>query len=80
MPWHTPESRHLEIRVKRTAVKFQVCATLPSVPSSFPQIEVGSTNIRVGSTIFGERDYSKKATLDKTATDLKASVPLAQEQ
>jgi hypothetical protein len=26
-----------------------------------PQIEMGSTNIRVGSTIFGARDYSKKA-------------------
>jgi hypothetical protein len=25
------------------------------------QIEMGSTNIRVGSTIFGARDYSKKA-------------------
>lgn len=35
-------------------------------------IEVGSTNVRVGSTIFGERDYSKKPTQDKTATDPKA--------
>ncbi|KAL6053437.1 hypothetical protein STEG23_020406 [Scotinomys teguina] len=43
-------------------------------------IEVGSTNVRIGSTIFGERDYSKKHTLDKTTPDLKASVPLAQEQ
>jgi uncharacterized pyridoxal phosphate-containing UPF0001 family protein len=24
------------------------------------QIEMGSTNVRVGSTIFGARDYSKK--------------------
>jgi hypothetical protein len=24
------------------------------------QVEMGSTNIRVGSTIFGARDYSKK--------------------
>lgn len=43
-------------------------------------IEVGSTNVRVGSTIFGERDYSKKPALDKTAADLKASVPLVQGQ
>lgn len=43
-------------------------------------IEVGSTNVRIGSTIFGERDYSKKPALDKTTTDLKASVPLAQGQ
>ncbi|CAH6787182.1 pyridoxal phosphate homeostasis protein [Phodopus roborovskii] len=42
-------------------------------------IEVGSTNVRVGSTIFGERDYSKKPALDKSTTDLKASVPLVQE-
>lgn len=35
-------------------------------------IEVGSTNVRVGSTIFGERDYSKKPTQDKTTTDPKA--------
>uniref|UniRef100_A0A8C6REC0 Pyridoxal phosphate homeostasis protein n=1 Tax=Nannospalax galili TaxID=1026970 RepID=A0A8C6REC0_NANGA len=43
-------------------------------------IEVGSTNVRIGSTIFGERDYSKKPALDKTTTDLKASAPVAQEQ
>ncbi|ERE89619.1 pyridoxal phosphate homeostasis protein [Cricetulus griseus] len=43
-------------------------------------IEVGSTNVRVGSTIFGERDYSKKPALDKTTTDLKTSVSLVQEQ
>ncbi|XP_031195297.1 pyridoxal phosphate homeostasis protein isoform X1 [Mastomys coucha] len=43
-------------------------------------IEVGSTNVRIGSTIFGERDYSKKPALDKTTTDLKASVPLVQGQ
>ncbi|XP_057608741.1 pyridoxal phosphate homeostasis protein isoform X2 [Chionomys nivalis] len=35
-------------------------------------IEVGSTNVRVGSTIFGERDYSKKLTQDKTTADPKA--------
>ncbi|KAH0499836.1 Proline synthase co-transcribed bacterial-like protein [Microtus ochrogaster] len=40
-------------------------------------IEVGSTNVQVGSTIFGERDCSKKPTQDKTTTDLKASVPVA---
>lgn len=27
-------------------------------------IEVGSTNVRIGSTIFGERDYSKKAPVE----------------
>jgi hypothetical protein len=27
---------------------------------SASQIEMGSTNVRVGSTIFGARDYSKK--------------------
>lgn len=37
-------------------------------------IEVGSTNVRVGSTIFGERDYSKKPALDKSTADLKAPV------
>ncbi|XP_021026571.1 pyridoxal phosphate homeostasis protein [Mus caroli] len=41
-------------------------------------IEVGSTNVRIGSTIFGERDYSKKPALDKTTADAKASVPLVQ--
>lgn len=51
--------------------------TLSSTFASFPQIEVGSTNVRIGSTIFGERDYSKKPALDKTA-DAKASVPLVQ--
>ncbi|KAB0390942.1 hypothetical protein E2I00_011098 [Balaenoptera physalus] len=35
-------------------------------------IEVGSTNVRIGSTIFGERDYSKKAAPDKPAAELKA--------
>ncbi|XP_008586173.1 PREDICTED: proline synthase co-transcribed bacterial homolog protein isoform X1 [Galeopterus variegatus] len=42
-------------------------------------IEVGSTNVRVGSTIFGERDYSKKPAPDKSAADLKAPVEVAQE-
>ncbi|XP_020012410.1 pyridoxal phosphate homeostasis protein isoform X2 [Castor canadensis] len=42
-------------------------------------IEVGSTNIRIGSTIFGEREYSKKPALDKTTADLKAPVGVAQE-
>ncbi|XP_036312850.1 pyridoxal phosphate homeostasis protein [Pipistrellus kuhlii] len=37
-------------------------------------IEVGSTNVRVGSTIFGERDYSKKPALDKSTADLQAPV------
>uniref|UniRef100_A0A8C0JMQ8 Pyridoxal phosphate homeostasis protein n=1 Tax=Canis lupus dingo TaxID=286419 RepID=A0A8C0JMQ8_CANLU len=46
--------------------------------SSSPQIEVGSTNVRVGSTIFGERDYSKKPPLDKSAADLKTPVEVAQ--
>lgn len=41
-------------------------------------IEVGSTNVRIGSTIFGERDYSKKPALDKTTADSKASAPLVQ--
>ncbi|XP_035555826.1 pyridoxal phosphate homeostasis protein isoform X3 [Canis lupus baileyi] len=41
-------------------------------------IEVGSTNVRVGSTIFGERDYSKKPPLDKSAADLKTPVEVAQ--
>ncbi|XP_004469434.3 pyridoxal phosphate homeostasis protein [Dasypus novemcinctus] len=40
-------------------------------------IEVGSTNVRIGSTIFGERDYSKKPALDKSAADLKAAVEIA---
>ncbi|VTJ60230.1 Hypothetical predicted protein [Marmota monax] len=42
-------------------------------------IEVGSTNVRIGSTIFGARDFSKKPALDKSTTDLKAPVGVAQE-
>lgn len=45
-------------------------------PSSSPQIEVGSTNVRIGSTIFGERDYSKKT--DKPAAELQAPEEVAQ--
>ncbi|XP_040098863.1 pyridoxal phosphate homeostasis protein isoform X2 [Oryx dammah] len=41
-------------------------------------IEVGSTNIRIGSTIFGERDYSKKAAPDKPTAELKAPEKVAQ--
>ncbi|XP_066236424.1 pyridoxal phosphate homeostasis protein [Saccopteryx leptura] len=41
-------------------------------------IEVGSTNVRIGSTIFGERDYSKKPALDKSVVDLKAPVDVTQ--
>ena len=57
-----------------------VSDSLSSTLASSPQIEVGSTNVRVGSNIFGERNYSKKPALDKTAADLKASVPLVQGQ
>ncbi|XP_075412816.1 pyridoxal phosphate homeostasis protein isoform X1 [Tenrec ecaudatus] len=42
-------------------------------------IEVGSTNVRIGSTIFGERDYSKKPALDRSTVDLKAPVEVAPE-
>ncbi|XP_037687292.1 pyridoxal phosphate homeostasis protein isoform X1 [Choloepus didactylus] len=42
-------------------------------------IEVGSTNVRIGSTIFGERDYSKKPALDKSAAGPKATQEVAQE-
>lgn len=42
-------------------------------------IEVGSTNVRIGSIIFGERDYSKKPTPDKCAADVKAPLEVAQE-
>lgn len=45
---------------------------------AFPQIEVGSTNIRIGSTIFGERDYSKKPVPDTSTADLKAPVEVTQ--
>lgn len=55
-----------------------VSDTLSSMFASFPQIEVGSTNVRIGSTIFGERDYSKKPAQDKSTADGKASVPLVQ--
>ncbi|KAI5934353.1 pyridoxal phosphate homeostasis protein isoform X1 [Manis javanica] len=41
-------------------------------------IEVGSTNIRIGSTIFGERDYSKKPVPDTSTADLKAPVEVTQ--
>ncbi|KAJ7305129.1 hypothetical protein JRQ81_011000 [Phrynocephalus forsythii] len=34
-------------------------------------IEVGSTNVRIGSTIFGERDYTKKPSSDKTPREIK---------
>lgn len=57
-----------------------VSDSLSSTLASSPQIEVGSTNVRVGSNIFGERNYSKKPALDETAADLKASVPLVQGQ
>ena len=51
----------------------------PSIHSLyFLQIEVGSTNVRVGSTIFGERNYPNKAATSKTnienATENKQSV------
>ncbi|XP_070220256.1 pyridoxal phosphate homeostasis protein [Bos mutus] len=39
-------------------------------------IEVGSTNVRIGSTIFGERDYSKKT--DKPPAELQAPEEVAQ--
>ncbi|XP_006000351.1 pyridoxal phosphate homeostasis protein [Latimeria chalumnae] len=32
-------------------------------------IHVGATNVRVGSTIFGERDYSNKSTCDKSVKE-----------
>ncbi|XP_008117867.1 pyridoxal phosphate homeostasis protein isoform X2 [Anolis carolinensis] len=35
------------------------------------QIEVGSTNVRIGSTIFGERDYSNKPSSDKAPREIK---------
>ncbi|XP_068827221.1 pyridoxal phosphate homeostasis protein isoform X4 [Capricornis sumatraensis] len=41
-------------------------------------IEVGSTNVRIGSTIFGERDYSKKTAPDKPTAELKAPEVAAQ--
>ncbi|XP_004637319.2 pyridoxal phosphate homeostasis protein [Octodon degus] len=41
-------------------------------------IEVGSTNVRVGTTIFGERNYSKKPVLDETTTELKTPAESAQ--
>ncbi|XP_005398471.1 PREDICTED: proline synthase co-transcribed bacterial homolog protein isoform X2 [Chinchilla lanigera] len=41
-------------------------------------IEVGSTNVRVGTTIFGERDYSKKPVQDETTAELKAPVEVTQ--
>ncbi|XP_042332659.1 pyridoxal phosphate homeostasis protein [Sceloporus undulatus] len=34
-------------------------------------IEVGSTNVRIGSTIFGERDYSNKPPSDKAPREIK---------
>lgn len=47
--------------------------------TDFPHaIEVGSTNIRVGTTIFGERDYSRKPVLGESTTELKAPVGAAQ--
>lgn len=38
------------------------------------QIEVGSTNVRIGSTIFGERDYSNKAAEGKAAAETKGKM------
>ncbi|XP_006896708.1 PREDICTED: proline synthase co-transcribed bacterial homolog protein [Elephantulus edwardii] len=40
-------------------------------------VEVGSTNVRIGTTIFGERDYLKKSVMDKSAEELKAPVEVA---
>ena len=61
---------------------FSICCiiiiVLNSAPPSSPQIEVGSTNVRIGSTIFGERDYSKKVALDKPTAELKAPEEVAQ--
>uniref|UniRef100_A0A5F8GBG3 Pyridoxal phosphate homeostasis protein n=1 Tax=Monodelphis domestica TaxID=13616 RepID=A0A5F8GBG3_MONDO len=42
-------------------------------------IEMGSTNVRIGSTIFGERDYSKKPAMDKAMTGIKATMEATQE-
>ncbi|XP_044516802.1 pyridoxal phosphate homeostasis protein isoform X3 [Gracilinanus agilis] len=42
-------------------------------------IEMGSTNVRIGSTIFGERDYSKKPAMDKAVTDIKATMEATQD-
>ncbi|XP_026527131.1 pyridoxal phosphate homeostasis protein isoform X2 [Notechis scutatus] len=38
------------------------------------QIEVGSTNVRIGSTIFGERSYPNKPAGDKTQKEVKDSL------
>uniref|UniRef100_A0A8D0GT41 Alanine racemase N-terminal domain-containing protein n=1 Tax=Sphenodon punctatus TaxID=8508 RepID=A0A8D0GT41_SPHPU len=37
-------------------------------------IEVGSTNVRIGSTIFGERDYSNKSPSEKALTETKGKL------
>ncbi|XP_015269483.1 PREDICTED: proline synthase co-transcribed bacterial homolog protein [Gekko japonicus] len=37
-------------------------------------IEVGSTNVRIGSTIFGERDYSNKPSSDKALGEIKGKL------
>ncbi|PKU32716.1 hypothetical protein llap_16979 [Limosa lapponica baueri] len=39
--------------------------------ASDSRIEVGSTNVRIGSTIFGERDYSNKAVGGKAPAEAK---------
>ena len=50
---------------------------LKKLPFAF-QIEVGSNNVRVGSTIFGARE-SKPKTTRKTDSEEKAEVTLSEE-
>lgn len=45
--------------------------TFCSPPFPAGQIEVGSTNVRIGSTIFGERDYPNKPPGDKALGEVK---------
>ncbi|XP_011816105.1 PREDICTED: proline synthase co-transcribed bacterial homolog protein isoform X2 [Colobus angolensis palliatus] len=71
------------------ALREELCKKL-NIPADQVELSMGmsvdfqhavrSTNVRIGSTIFGERDYSKKPAPDKCAADVKAPLEVAQEQ
>lgn len=78
---------HLSPRQVLLSLREELCRKLGAPPEQVElsmgmsvdfqhAIEVGSTNVRIGSTIFGERDYSKKT--DKPAAELQAPEEVAQ--
>lgn len=45
---------------QHACARMQRRANVRHTDACAPQIEMGSTNVRVGSTIFGARDYGKQ--------------------